>query len=102
MSDSFVTPWTVACQAPLSMGFSGQEYRSGLPFPSLWDLPDPGSEPTAPAWQEDSLPQSYLGSPRSLYCQIKKKIFLMYYLCEKYYKPIYIGVPSKVLVGYLG
>ena len=44
-----VTPWTVACQAPLSMGFSRQEYWSGLPFPSPGDLPDPGMEPTAPA-----------------------------------------------------
>ena len=38
-------PWTVACQAPLSMGFSRQEYWSGLPFPSPGDLPDPGMEP---------------------------------------------------------
>ena len=44
MSDS-ATPWTVACQAPLSMGFSRQEYWSGLPFPSPGDLPDPGIEP---------------------------------------------------------
>ena len=41
------TPWTVAHQAPLSMGFSRQEYRSGLPFPSPGDLPDPGIEPTS-------------------------------------------------------
>ena len=41
----FVTPWTVACQALLSMGFSRQEYWSGLPCPSLGDLPDPGIEP---------------------------------------------------------
>ena len=40
----FVTPWTVACQAPLSMGFSRQEYWSGLPFPPPEDLPDPGTE----------------------------------------------------------
>ena len=39
---TLVTPWTVACQAPLSMGFSRQEYWSGLPFPSPGDLPDPG------------------------------------------------------------
>ena len=38
----FQTPWTVACQAPLSMQFSRQEYWSGLPFPSPGDLPDPG------------------------------------------------------------
>ena len=44
----FVTPWTVACQAPLSMGFSRQEYRSGLPFPSPGDLPDSGIKPLSP------------------------------------------------------
>ena len=50
------TPWTVACQAPLSMGFSTQEYWSGLPFPSLGDLPDPGIEPGSLALQADYLP----------------------------------------------
>ena len=40
----FVTPWTVACQAPLSMGFSGQEYWSGLPCPPPGDIPEPGIE----------------------------------------------------------
>ena len=51
----FVTPWTVAQQAPLSMGFSRQEYWSGLPFPSPGDLPDPGIEPRSPALQADAL-----------------------------------------------
>ena len=45
----FVTPWTVAHQAPLSMGFSRQEYLSGLPFPPPGDLPDPGIKPVSPA-----------------------------------------------------
>ena len=45
----FVTQWTVACQAPLSMGFSRQDYWSRLPFPSLGDLPDPGIEPVSSA-----------------------------------------------------
>ena len=45
----FATPWTVACQAPPSMGFSRQEYWSGVPLPSLGDLPDPGIEPRSPA-----------------------------------------------------
>ena len=49
------TPWTVACQAPLSVGFSKQEYWSGLPFPSLWNLPDLGIEPRYPELQADSL-----------------------------------------------
>ena len=52
----FVTPWTVAYQAPLSIGFSRQEYWSGLPFPSPGDLPDPGIEPGSSALQVDSLP----------------------------------------------
>ena len=50
------TPWTVACQAPLTMGFSGREYWSGLPFPSPGDLPNPGVEPGSPALQADSSP----------------------------------------------
>ena len=49
----FVNPQTVACQAPLSMGFSKQEYWSGLPFPSPEELPDPGIEPASPALQAD-------------------------------------------------
>ena len=56
----FVTPWTVACQAPLSMGFFRQEYWSGLPFPSPGDLSDPGIEPRSPAMQADSLPSRLL------------------------------------------
>ena len=55
----FATPWTVAYQAPPFMGFSRQEYWSGLSFPSPGDLPDPGIEPmslTSPALQADSLP----------------------------------------------
>ena len=51
----FATPWTVAFQAPLSMGFSRQEYWSGLPFPSPGDLPDPGFEPRSPALLEDAI-----------------------------------------------
>ena len=47
MSDFFGTSRTVACQTPLFMGFSTQEYSSGLPFPSLGDLPDLGIEPTS-------------------------------------------------------
>ena len=89
----FATPWTVAYQAPPSMGFSRQEYWSGLPFPSPGDLPDPGIEPRFPtlhsciregngnplqcsclenprdgeAWlAADSLPLNHLGNPRGL------------------------------------
>ena len=45
----FATLWTVAHQAPMSVGFSRQEYWSGLPFPAPGDLPDPGTEPASPA-----------------------------------------------------
>ena len=59
---TLVTPWTVACQAPLSMGCSRQEYWSGLPFPSPGDLPNPGIEPRSPALQADSLPTRLWGN----------------------------------------
>ena len=61
----FATPWTVAYQARRSMGFSRQEYRSGLPFPSPGDLPNPGIEPGSPALQTDALPSKALGKPDS-------------------------------------
>ena len=49
------TPWTIALQVPLSKGFFRQEYWSGLPFPSPWELPNPGIKPGSPALQTDSL-----------------------------------------------
>ena len=58
-----VTPWTVAHQAPLSMGFSRQECWSGLLCPPPVDLPDPGIEPMSPALQPNSLLLSHQGSP---------------------------------------
>ena len=59
----FATPWIVALQAPPSMGFSRQEYWSGLPFPSSGDLPNPGVEPWSPALQADSLSSEPQGEP---------------------------------------
>ena len=59
----FVTPWTVAYQAPPSMGFSRQEYWSGLPFPSPGDLPNPGIEPGFPALEADALTSESPGKP---------------------------------------
>ena len=56
-------PWTVTCQPSLSMGFSRQDYWSGLPCPPPGDLPDPGIESTSPASQADSLPTEPLGKP---------------------------------------
>ena len=61
-----MTLWTIAVQAPLSVGFSRQEYWSGSPFPPPGDLSDPGiktASPVSPALQVDSLPLSYQGSP---------------------------------------
>ena len=62
-----VTPWTLACQAPLSIGFSRQEFLSGLPFPSPGDLPDPGIKPGSSTLQADSLPtelkEAHTGKP---------------------------------------
>ena len=63
----FVTLWTVACQAPLSMEFSRQEYWSGVPFPSPGDLPDPGIEPRSSALQADFHRLNHQGSPLDRY-----------------------------------
>ena len=62
-----MTPWTVAYQAPLSMGFFRQEYLSGVPFTSPKDLPDPGIKPRSPAWKRDSLPAELPGKPETFY-----------------------------------
>ena len=66
----FATPWSVALQAPLSMGFSRQEYWSWLPCPPPGDLPDPGIKPVSlmsPHWQAGSLPLVPPGKP-SAWC----------------------------------
>ena len=60
---SLATPWTIACQAPQSIGFSRQEYWSGLPFHAPGDLPDPGIEPRSPVLQAVSLPTELPGKP---------------------------------------
>ena len=59
----FVIPWTVACQSPLFMGFSRQEYWSGLPCPPPQDLPNPGIKLRSPALKADSLPSDPPGMP---------------------------------------
>ena len=67
----FVTPWIVACQAPLSMGFSQQEYWSRLPCPPPGHLPDPGIKPTSPvspALQVDFLPAEPIGETQVCVC----------------------------------
>ena len=63
VSDSFATPWTVAHQAPPSMGFSRQEYWSGLPFPSAGDFPNPEIKSRSPALQADALTSEPPGKP---------------------------------------
>ena len=70
------TSWTVARKTSQSMGYSRQEYWSGLPFPSLGDLPDPGTEPvspTFPALQVNSLPLSHGEAPKHVDIIVLKK-----------------------------
>ena len=73
MSDSFVIPWTVACQTSLSMGFPRKEYWSGLPFPSLGVIPDPGNEPMSPALAGRLLTTEPPGKPRLILGKCKSK-----------------------------
>ena len=68
----FATPWTVARQAALSLGFSRQEYWSGLPFPPSGDLPDPGIKSGSPALQPDSLLSEPPEKPKTLPLDLNK------------------------------
>ena len=90
---SSVTLWTVACHAPLSMGFSRQEYFSGLPCPPPGDLSDPGiklASPVAPALQVDSLPLSHWGKSfipslvqiKHFHISIEVAVFINIALCN--------------------
>ena len=74
------TPWTVAHQAPLSTGFSRQEYWSGLPFPSPGDLPDSGIEPRSPALQADSLLTELQGKTVGINWETQQIALLQYFL----------------------
>ena len=67
----FATPWTVAYQASPSMGFSRQEYWSGLPFPSPGDPPDPGIKPRSPTLEADALTSEPTGKPNKIKYPIK-------------------------------
>ena len=75
----FAARWTVAYHVPLLMGFSRQEYWSGLPFPSPGDLPDPGIEPRSPALQADALPSEPPG--KSAYKELTFKVVFDIGLC---------------------
>ena len=79
MSDSFVSPWTVARQVTLSMGFCRQEYWSELPFPPPGDLPDPGLEPESPALASRFFTTEPPGKPSvyALWVVIPKKSYLL-------------------------
>ena len=87
----FETLWTVAGQAPLSMGFSRQEYWSGFPCPPPGDLPDRGIEPLSPespALQVDSLPTEPPGKPLSILSHVKylcKSCILLHYKVEYFF-----------------
>ena len=86
---------TIAYQAPPSMGFSRQEYWSGLPFPSPGDLPDPGIEPGSPTFQADALSSEPPGKPRRAeYCTYMKHCY--HYCC--YYRDRSTQVLTVVLV----
>ena len=89
MSNSFAAPWTIVHQAPLSMGFSRQEYWSGLPFLSPGDLPDPGIKPPSPSLQADSLPLTP-GKPFVDYKALFKEenFLLLSSLLEKTFPPL--------------
>ena len=79
-----MTPWTVACQAPLSMGVSRQEYWNGLPFPPARYLPDPGMKPLSPvssALQADSLLLRHQGSPKTEIVCEKYKRHITHLVC---------------------
>ena len=93
MSNSFVTPWTVTRQAPLSMGFSRQESWSGLPCPPPGDLPNPGIKCKRPAWQAGSL---LLTHQEAIHTYIYIYIYMTIYSHDYIY--IYMisvtGVPS--------
>ena len=94
MSDS-VTPWTVASQVPLSMGFSRQEYWNGLLFPSLGDLPNPGIESGSPALQADFLPSE---SPGKLKFGALRKPSLHYSKIPRSFKRNIGTLESKRLI----
>ena len=87
----FATPWTAACQAPPSMGFSRQEYWSGLPFPSPGDLPNPGIEPRSPTLQADALTSEPPGKPYIMW-----KVMLKESEFPELFMPLKLKLWSKI------
>ena len=104
----FATPWTVAYQAPPSIGFSRQEYWSGLPFPSPGDLPDPGIEPRSPTLQADALTTvawRSLNSEHKWYFLQSIAIYLFFYskhlihcfMMIMFYNPFFFELLSELM-----
>ena len=89
---TLVTPWTVACQAPLSMVFSRQEHSSGLPCPPPGDLSNPGIEPGSPALQVDSLPAELSGKPSLVYSEVTQS-------CSTLCNPVDCSPPGSSFHG---
>ena len=90
------TLWTVAHQAPLPMGFSRQEYWSGLPFPSPGDLPHPEIEPGSPALQADSLLSETPGKPPNhSYIHVYLLFFLRSFSHIGHYR-VFSGIPCTI------
>ena len=87
------TPWTAAYQAPLSMGFSRQEYWSGLLFPSPGDLPDPGIEPGFPTLEADTLTSEPPGKP-NLH-SICQQIWKTQQWPQDWKRSVFIPIPKK-------
>ena len=97
---TLVISWTVACQAPLSMGFSRQEYWSGLPFPSPGDLPNPGSKPGFPALQADSLPTELQGKSRGSISLAKLRALWSYIVSANiFYIMVEAALNAKILIN---
>ena len=91
----FVTPWTTARQAPLSMEFSAQEYWSRLPFPPPGDRPDAGIEPACPALAEGFLTTEPLGNPKQLYSPLKRETNQIKVVHVSLHARHRVGVPSS-------
>ena len=96
----FATLWTIVCQAPLSMGFSRQEYWSGLPCPLPGDLPDPRIKPASPAslaLQVDSLPQSHGGNLDPATCKTKSTSGLCSFESQYYFLSLKVQFSRSVV-----
>ena len=98
-----MTPWTVAHQAPLSMGFSRQEYWSGLTFLSPGDLPNPGIEPRSPTLQADTLTSEPPGSSKTALVIPKRDHMVLFSISleEILFTENFAAVFSRICVCYL-